>query len=230
MEKENNKESFEDFVKSFFYGKRSDLSFKFMSDLSPEEASLFIQNLFKDIVDSIDDNDFSSLKQRLLQGQIQGYKEQKNFEYDDGPFHTLSIPLSSVKLSLMTSSGHFTKGHDPKPLGFEDMTQEQAESRVFDFLKEAPQLSEIPFDAAPNDLTVRHGGYDIRGALKDPNVSFPYQRMMELKNKGVFGDLSANAFSFVGACSQKRLLKKILPAWVEKFQKLKVDALVLVPV
>ncbi|MCP3874906.1 MAG: hypothetical protein GY699_17360 [Desulfobacteraceae bacterium] len=230
MEKEPIKESFEDFIKSFFYGKRSDLSFKFMSDLSSEQASLFIQNLFKDIVDSIDDNDFSSLKQRLLQGQIQGYKEQKNFDYDDGPFHSLDPPVSSMKLSLMTSSGHFTKGNDPKPLGVEDMTQEDAQRRVFDFLKEAPQLSEIPFDTPPNDLNVRHGGYDIRGALKDPNVSFPYQRMMELKSQGVFADLTPNAFSFVGACSQKRLLKKILPVWVKKFQKLKVDALVLVPV
>ncbi len=228
MEKE--KELFEDFIKSFFYGRRSDLSFKFMSDLSAEDASLFLQNLFKDIVDSIDSNDFSQIKQRLLEGQVQGYKEQKNFEYDTGPFQPLDKPVSGLKLSLITSSGHFVKGNDPKPLGIENMTQAEAENRIFDFLKEAPQLSEIPFDTDPCDLTVRHGGYDIRGALKDPNVSFPYQRMVELKNQGVFADLTPNAYSFVGACSQKRLLKKILPLWVEQFKALNVDAIVLVPV
>ncbi|MBW2563414.1 MAG: hypothetical protein JRE29_05160 [Deltaproteobacteria bacterium] len=230
MENEKNQESFEAFIKSFFYGKRTDLSFKFMSDLTVEDASTFIQNLFKDIIDSLDDKDLSIVKQRMLQGQIEGYKEQKNFEYDDGPFHPFKKPLSSIKLSLLTSSGHFLKGRDPKPLGVENMSQGEAVRRAFDFLKEEPQLSEIPFDSNPKDLTVRHGGYDIRAALKDPNVSFPYQRMVNLKDQGVFSELTSNAYSFVGACSQKRLLKKTLPDWIDKFVDLGVDAVVLVPV
>lgn len=230
MEKENNTESFESFIKSFFYGTRSDLSFKFMSDLTQKDASLFIQNLFKDIIDSLDDGDFLRVKQRMLQGQIQGYKEQKNFEYSDGPFHGLGKPLSSLTLSLLTSSGHFLKGHDPRPLGVENMTQEEAERRVFDFLKEEPSLSEIPFGSNPGDLMIRHGGYDIRAAKKDPNVSFPYQRMIALKDQGLFQALTSNAYSFVGACSQKRLLKKTLPKWVDNFLSIGVDAVVLVPV
>lgn len=230
MQKEDKPEYFEAFIKSFFYGKRSDLSFKFISDLTPENASIFIQNLFKDLIDSFDDGDLEQVKQRVLQGQIEGYKKQKNFEYDDGPFHPLQKPLSSIKLSLLTSSGHFLKGRDPKPLGVENMTQKEAERRIFDSLKEAPQLSEIPFDSTPDELLVRHGGYDIRAALKDPNVSFPYQRMVNLKDQGVFADLTLNAYSFVGACSQKRLVKKTLPDWVDKFLDLGVDAVVLAPV
>jgi len=230
MEEKNNSESFESFIKSFFYGSRSDLSFKFLSDLAVDDASIFIQDLFKDIIDSLDDGDLERLKQRMLQGQIKGYKEQKNFGYDDGPFHPVKESLSSLKLSLLTSSGHFLKGCDPKPLGVEDMTQEEAERRVFDFLKEAPQLSEVPFNSKPFDLMVRHGGYDIRAAQKDPNISFPYQRMINLKDQGVFADLTASAYSFVGACSQMRLLKKTLPGWVDKFIALGVDAVVLVPV
>ena len=230
MEEKNGSESFEDFIKSFFYGKRSDLSFKFMSDLSSEDASFFIQNIFKDIVDAIDSEDYSPLKKRLLEGQIQGYKTQKNFEYDSGPFHSLDKPLSSLKLSLLTSSGHFLKGHDPKPLGIDNLTQKEAENKIFDFLKEEPQLSEIPFNSKPNDLVVRHGGYDTRAALKDPNVSFPYQRMTSLKDQGLFADLSSNAYSFVGACSQKRLLTKTMPGWVNKIVNSGVDAMLLVPV
>ncbi|MBU1340332.1 MAG: glycine/betaine/sarcosine/D-proline family reductase selenoprotein B [Proteobacteria bacterium] len=230
MEKENKPESFETFIKSFFYGNRSDLSFKFMSDLTSEDASIFIQNLFRDIVDAIDDGDLSKVRQRMLQGQIQGYKHQKNFEYDHGPFHPLKKPLSSMKLTLLTSSGHFLKGYDPMPLGVENMTQAEAERRVFDFLKEEPCLSEIPFESTPEDLMVRHGGYDIRAALKDPNVSFPFQRMVELRAEGVFKELTSNAYSFVGACSQKRLLTKTLPDWVDRFVGLGVDAVVLVPV
>ena len=230
MEREEKTESFESFIKSFFYGKRSDLSFKFMSDLTSNDASNFIQALFKDTVDSLDDGDFSRVKQRMLQGQIQGYNEQKNFEYDKGPFHPLEKPVSELKLSLLTSSGHFLKAFDPKPLGVENMTQKQAENRVFDFLKEEPQLSDIPFNSRPKDLMVRHGGYDIRAAAKDPNVSFPYQRMVELKDQGVIKDLTSSAYSFVGACSQKRLLKKTLPDWVKNFLSQGTDAVVLVPV
>jgi Glycine/sarcosine/betaine reductase selenoprotein B (GRDB) len=229
MEKEEKTESFESFIKSFFYGKRSDLSFKFLPKMTQEDAATFIQNLFKDTIDSLDDGDFSRVKQRILQGQIQGYQDQKNFKYDEGPFHSLKKPVSDLKLSLLTSSGHFLKGFDPKPLGVENMTQEEAESRVADFLKEVPQLTAIPFDTRPEDLIVRHGGYDIRAAKKDPNVSFPYQRMAALKAQGIFKALTTNAYSFVGACSQKRLLKKTLPGWVQKFVDQGTDAVVLVP-
>ena len=230
MKKGKNQESFEAFIKSFFYGKRTDLSFKFLSELPLEDASAFIQNLFKDVIDSLDEKDLSIVKRRMLQGQIEAYKEQNNFEYHDGPFHPFKKQLSSIKLSLLTSSGHFLKGHDPQPFGVENMSQEEAVRRVLDFLKAEPRLSEIPFDTNPKDLLVRHSGYDIRAALKDPNVSFPYQRMVNLKDQGVFAELTPNAYSFVGVCSQKRLLKKTLPGWVEKLVDLGVDAVVLVPV
>jgi len=72
--------------------------------------------------------------------------------------------------------------------------------------------------------------YTEIAALKDPNVSFPYQRMVNLKDQGLFAELTSNAFSFVGACSQKRLLKKTLPDWINKFVDLGIDAVVLVPV
>ncbi len=57
MEEKNNPESFESFTKSFFYGTRSDLSFKFLSDLAVDDASIFIRDLFKDIIDSLDGGD-----------------------------------------------------------------------------------------------------------------------------------------------------------------------------
>lgn len=230
MNSDTPKETFEAFLKSFFYGTRSDLSFKFLSDLSEAAAADFLQALFKEIVDAIDDNDFSRLKERMLAGQIAGYREQKNFEYTEGPFQPLKGPLSGLKLSLLTSSGHFMENEDPKPLGVENMTQAEAEARVFEFLKEEPFLSEIPFDAEPSRLAVRHGGYDIRAAQKDPNVSFPFEPLKALVQEGMFASLTSHAYSFVGACSQKRLMKNTLPLWVEKIKGLGVDAMVLVPV
>lgn len=230
MENSEPKESFEAFTKSFFYGTRSDLSFKFLSDLSPEAASSFLQDLFRQVVDAIDTNDLTRLKLQMVAGQVAGYREQKNFDYDQGPFCLPRASLSDLKLSLLTSSGHFVENDDPRPLGVENMTQAEAESRVFDFLKEEPFLSEIPFDTDVSRLRVRHGGYDIRAAQKDPNVSFPFEPLKALKAEGLFSDLTPAAYSFVGACSQKRLLKKTLPGWVERMKAAKADAVLLVPV
>lgn len=230
MTQATEKETFEAFIKSFFYGARSDLSFKFISDFNEEQASDFLRNLFWDLIDGLDDRDLAGLKQRIVDGQTAAYSHQKNFDYNEGPFTPLPGPLSGLKLTLLTSSGHFPADRDPKPFGVENMTQAEAEARAFEFLRSAPELSEIPFDSSAGDLRVRHGGYDIRAALKDPNVSFPFQRMTELQDKGTFASLTDNAYSFVGVCSQKKLLKNILSGWVEIIKRQGARAAVLVPV
>jgi hypothetical protein len=130
----------------------------------------------------------------------------------------------------LTSSGHFLAGDDPNPLGVENMTQTEAELRISEFLRAVPQLSEIPIDTPEDSLRVRHGGYDISGALKDPNVNFPITRLREIQNDGMIGDLFPIAFSFVGACSQLQLMKRSGPEWVQKFKSLSIDGMILVPV
>lgn len=220
------------FRKSFFYGSRSDLSFKFMADLDDQTCTAFLQALFRDVVDALDDGDLDRVKDRLIKGQVQGYQAhlKSGFEYEEGPFTKLPGPLSDLTLTLLTSSGHFVAGDDPGPLGVENMTQEEAERRVMEFIREAPTLSAIPFDTEIEDLRVRHGGYDVRGALKDPNVNFPLEIIKELLSAGRFAALTERAYSFVGACSQKRLLTKTLPGWVDRVKGAGADAVVLVPV
>jgi D-proline reductase (dithiol) PrdB len=110
------------------------------------------------------------------------------------------------------------------------MTQEEAMRRIGEFLSTEPTLSAIPRDTSLGDLRVRHGGYDIRGAQADPNVAFPLQRLLELEAEGVIGELAPQAYSFVGACAQTRLLKHAGPKWVEALQGQQVDAALLVPV
>ena len=114
----------------------------------------------------------------------------------------------------MSSSGHFVEGDDPQPLGINNMTQAEAEERINDFIKEEPQLSEIPIDTEQKYSRVRHGGYDVRGAQKDANVNFPIDRMRELSDEGVIPELHPTAFSFVGACSQMRLQKETGPRFL----------------
>jgi hypothetical protein len=223
-------ETFESFKKSFFYGSRSDLSFKFLSHLSDDQAAVFFQELLSKLVDAYDNQEIAPVYEHIRQSQMMGYAGEARAVYDSGPFTPLKTPVSRARLMLLTSSGHFVAGDDPNPLGVTNMTQLEAEQRIMAFLKESPVLSAIPIDTPVQRIRVRHGGYDVRGAQTDPNVSLPLQRLRELSDQGIFGDLSDPVYSFVGACAQTRLLKTDGPAWVQRFKADAVDAALLVPV
>ncbi len=227
---ENIKETFEEFKKSFSYGSRSDLNFKFLKNLSDEDASRFFQELLWKIGDSFNDGDFARIVDHIYETQAKAYAGTGKFTYEDSPFIPLRAPLSQLRLGLMSSSGHFVDGDDPKPLGVENMSQKEAEARIDDFLKVEPQLSIIPMDTPVEELRVRHGGYDVRGSLADPNVNFPLSRLREVQAEGQIGELASDAYSFMGATSQLRLLNHTGPEWVKMFQEKQIDALLLVPV
>jgi D-proline reductase (dithiol) PrdB len=229
MAEEVPQESFEQFKKSFSYGSRNDLSFKFLANLPDAEAAKFLQGLLQKLGDAYDDVDFGRIWEHVIQGQVQGYSSKVEWTYPEGPFQPLKKPLSRSRLVLLTSSGHFVEGDDPQPLGVKNMTQEEAVQRVKEFLKEEPKLSAIPIDTPRERLRVRHGGYDIRGALRDPNVVFPLERLREMKKEGRVEELAPQAYSFVGACAQLRLLKEAGPQWVAMLKQQSVDAAFLVP-
>ncbi len=223
-------ETFEEFRKSFFYGSRSDMSFKFLDHLSDEQGADFLQKLFRDVITSIDTGDTDLLKQTVLEGQAAAHAHPDTFSYSEGTFAPFTVNPADAKFTMLTSSGHYPAYNDPEPLGIKEMSQSEAERRIFDFLKEKPVLSEIPFSISPDELKVRHGGYDTRASLEDPNVTFPWQRMNELQEDGVIGRLTENGYSFIGACSQKRLMKDVIPEWIRLMKENGVDGAILIPV
>ena len=121
-------------------------------------------------------------------------------------------------------------GEDPEPFGVKDMTQDEAVRRIDDFLKAEPTLTAIPMDTPQDELRVRHGGYDIRGVQADPNVAFPVDRLREFTDQGLIGKLLSNAYSFVGAAAQFRIINHAGPKWVDLLKAQNVDAALLVPV
>jgi D-proline reductase (dithiol) PrdB len=224
-------ESFEDFKNSFSYGSRTDLNFKFLAKLSEQEAAAFFQELLWKLGDSFDDGRLSRIVDHVNEWQVKSYAAtKKNFTYDDGPFQPLAKPVPQSRLALITSSGHFVAGDDPEPFGVADMTQQEAIKRIEEFVKEAPTLSSIPMDTSHPQLRVRHGGYDIRSAQADPNVALPLEILREMDGDGIIGELAQQAYSFVGACAQRRLLKRNGPQWVDLFKAEKIEAVLLVPV
>lgn len=222
--------SFQEFKKSFSYGSRSDLNFKFLAGLPDEEAGQFFQELLWNLGDAADDGALDRLLDLMYAWQVRGYTGEGTWNYDDGPFTPLGKPLTDARLALLTSSGHFVEGDDPQPFGVANMSQDEATARIGEFLKQEPTLSAIP-SLTPNErLRVRHGGYDIRGAQRDPNVAFPLERLRELQQERLVGELAPDAYSFVGACAQTPLLKRTGPQWVEMLRQQEVDAALLVPV
>ena len=222
------------FADSFFYGSRSNLDFKFLADLSDTEAADFFEGLLGELSRTIDDGDAARLVDLARSWQRHAYgahlDSKAAFAYDDVPFSILATPLAEARVALVTSSGHFVAGDDPKPFGIEHMTQSEAEARIGEFLRAEPTLSHIPVDTPAGQLRVRHGGYPVDAALIDHNVTLPLRAMRELHDEGVIGELAADARSFVGATSQLKLRERVAPLWVDELRAAQVDAVLLVPV
>lgn len=222
-------ETFEEFRESFSYGSRNDLSFKFLKRMSDEAAADLIQELLRLLGDSYDTGDVLPLIRAAYEAQVEAYAPQPGtgYTYDDRPFTPPTAPLASSRVGLITSSGHFVD--DPQPLGVPSMTQQEAVDRIGAFLKETPVLSPIPAAMSSHEIEVRHGGYDIRSTRRDPNVSFPIDRLREAAAAGRIGELAPVVYSFPGATAQGRL-KKVLPDWTAEFARHAIDVMLLVPV
>lgn len=225
-------ETFEEFRTSFSAkrGSHSNMNFKFLKNLSNQDTGEFFKQLLQKLGESFDDGQLDRVHQFIVEWQARGYAARGNYAYDDAPFTPLQKPIAQSRLMLLTSSGHFVDGCDPEPFGIKNMTQQQCEALIDDFLKSEPTLSSIPIDTPRDHLRVRHGGYDIHSAQTDPNVVFPLERLRELQQEGMIGALVEDAYSFVGATSQTRLLKHSGPEWLKLFRQQQVEAALLVPV
>jgi len=225
-------ERLEEFKASFSYGSRSDLNFKFLKYLPDEEVAEFFRRLLVLLGDAYDTGDVAPLVQLAYETQVAGYAaegDDDRWRYDDRPFTALQRPLAEATVGLLTSSGHFVAGDDPEPFGVAAMSQAEAERRVDDFLRSAPTLSAIPRDTPAEELRVRHPGYDPRSTRRDPNVTFPRDRLLELAAAGRVGRVAETLFSFTGATAQGRL-RRLLPEWIDRLRATRIDALLLVPV
>ena len=206
------------------------MNFKFLKALSDVEAGEFFQELLWKLGDASNNGRIDQAISHIYQWQVRAYTGKFGWQYDDAPFTALSKPLSESRIGLLTTSGHFVAGDDPEPFGVKEMSLEEAQSRISEFLKADPVLSVIPSDLSREKLRVRHGGYDLRAALDDYNVGLPIDRIGELQQGGLIGQALGNAYSFVGACAQRSLVNDIAPQWAEMLKAQGVDGMILVPV
>ena len=223
-------QSFDEFRNSFAYGSRTDLFFKWFRSGSEQLADEFLQELLRLTGNLIDDGDTQPIVDAIVRAQSEAYAGVGHFVYDTGPFSRLEQPVSESRIALLTTTGHFAEGDDPKPFGMEDLTQDQVVKMTDQFGKADAILSEIPITTTRDRTRVRHGGYDIRAAKADRNTSLPIDRMLELDHEGVIGEFVSPAYSFVGLTSQLRLRKDIAPAWAARAKAAGAQGAVLVPI
>jgi hypothetical protein len=197
---------------------------------SDEEVAKFFQQMLADLGDAHDTGNFDDVIRHLYESQVDGYdpgdQPNQGFEYDTAPWTPLAKPLSESKLVLISAGGLFVTGADP--LGNDAPNQEEAIPRIGEFLRGPAVVATIPLDTPRDRISVRHPGYDIRGAVRDRNVVFPIDRLTELRDEGVIGGIADENYSFIGATSQKRLLAETAPEWAEKLKAAQVDAVLLV--
>jgi hypothetical protein len=88
----------------------------------------------------------------------------------------------------------------------------------------------VPLDVPVADLEFDHPSPIRSFALEDLNVVFPRDRLVELQEEGVFGDLAPAAVSMLGSITRYReLVEKTAPMVAEVFADQEVDLVLLVP-
>jgi hypothetical protein len=195
-----------------------------------QQADDFLRELLHLTADLIDDGDVTPIVEAIVRAQSGAYAGPCNFEYDDKPFAKLEQPISESRIALLTTTGHFAEGDDPKPFGMENLTKEQVVKMSGEFGKTDTVLSEIPITTSPSETNVRHGDYDIRATAANRNVSLPIDRMNELAAASVIGEFLSPAYSFAGLTSQLRLRKQIGSEWAARAKAVGAQAAVLVPI
>lgn len=224
MTMDNPAETFEQFKQSFYYGSRSDLGFKFLARMSDEDAAEFFRQLLELLGEVFDTGEYDRVRELVYAWQVRAYDDgQAKFPYDDGPFTPVDRPLEDLTVALLGAGGVYLDGADPAA----GETQEKAEARIGEYLREAPVLVEIPHDSPTERLRVRHPGYDVRGARRDVNAVFPINVLRQLEGEGAVR-AAGRHYGFVGACAQLQLRKTVAPGWAERMAAAEVDACLLV--
>jgi D-proline reductase (dithiol) PrdB len=138
------------------------------------------------------------------------YPRQPNF----GPPRLMALrkPISQSTIGIFTSAGIQLRADTP--------------------LSETNDLSYRLIDRRTpySELTIAHQTPVRRWALKDMNVAFPRDRLVELEAEGVIGGLAPRAVSMVGSISKfTELLKTTVPAIKDEFDRQGVDLVFLFP-
>ncbi|MEJ7862023.1 MAG: glycine/sarcosine/betaine reductase selenoprotein B family protein [Pyrinomonadaceae bacterium] len=132
---------------------------------------------------SKNENDSSQMRPGLWATVNERYLGSMITKTDFVPLARLKKPLSESRLTFVSTAGVQPKNSMPfdtvHPVG--DYT-----------------FRRVPSDSKVEDLEIHQLKYPTVGAKKDLNVIFPIERLQELAEEKIIGELAPNFFSFIG--------------------------------
>jgi D-proline reductase (dithiol) PrdB len=139
-------------------------------------------------------------------------------EIDPVPWSPLRRPLSETSVALVSTAGLVLPSQEP----FDDTV------KGGDYT-----FRVIPRDIDPKTLidTQRSKSYDHSGIHEDVNLAFPMERLRELRDEGLIGEVASRHLSFMGSITAPgRLVRETAPAAARILAEDGVGAALLVPV
>ncbi len=133
------------------------------------------------------------------------------------PWSPPQKPLNECKLALVTTSG--VHHGEQKPFDMQDNDGD-------------PSFRAINAATISKNYKITHDYYDHSDAEKDLNIIFPIDRLRELQEEGVIGQLAETYYSFMGHIDGRHIATLIGQAAQQLVQKLKqdqVDVVLLTP-
>jgi D-proline reductase (dithiol) PrdB len=133
------------------------------------------------------------------------------------PWSPPKKPLSECKLALVTTSGIHHRAQEPF-----DMQDSDGD----------PTFRIIDGATITDDYKITHDYYDHSDAEKDLNIIFPIDRLRELQQEEVIGQLADTHYSFMGHIDGRHiatLIGKAAKQVVEKLKKDQIEVVLLTP-
>ena len=154
---------------------------------------------------------FPSLAERF----ITAYEPWESGEQT--PWTPVGKPLQDCRLAIVTTSGlHHS---DQQPFDMQDSEGD-------------PSFRVIETARIVSDYRITHDYYDHSDAEKDINIIFPVERLDELRQEGVIGELAERNYSFMGHIDGHHiatLIGKSARQVIENLRQDAVDAVLLTP-
>lgn len=177
-----------------------------------EQAAEFLNSLFLEAFNAKYTGDWDAFIE-FMEGwedvALTGQFNSMAMPEGDIPWATLSKPLSSAKVALVTTGGLYVEGQEP-------------------FERGDTSYRRIPSDVRKEAIQILHRGYDNGPANQDINCVYPLDRFKEMESEGVIGELSATGYSFMGLINDtETLINESAPEVARALKEDGVDAVFL---
>jgi D-proline reductase (dithiol) PrdB len=162
--------------------------------------------------------DETKMKEKFLQWHATVSRMHPSYLFTKNtiiPWSPLKKELSKSRVALITTAGVHLK-----------------EQSAFDVMNPEGDYTfrEIPNAYSSINLKVSHTHYNTEPANDDINVIFPLDRLKELKEEAIIGDISATHFGLMGyMLNGNRVKRDIGPVIAKKLMKENVDIVLLSP-